>query len=251
MEFRRESHHIKNNTMSKPIRLSIQNPCHEKWENFISTASGGFCQSCNKNVMDFTKKTDLEIIKFLKRKPANSCGRFRPEQLKAYSIPGNYRLSIKPSRMLLRAGFISLLIAFINKPTMAQTPAKPVTEQTPAQKLKASPGGKRFISGIVVDNDSVPMPGVNVVVAGMDIGVVTDANGRFELSEPIKESQRITFSFIGYKTHTVLLTYFDSNYLHIKLDIDTLVLGEPLAGVMGCFVVRKRSLFSRIKGWFN
>ena len=50
--------------MQSSFKLSIQNPCAEKFEDFRPTPAGGFCQSCQKEVIDFTKMTDQELIDY-------------------------------------------------------------------------------------------------------------------------------------------------------------------------------------------
>lgn len=240
--------------MSQPIRLSIPKPCHEKWDDFAPTTTGGFCSSCSKNVIDFTKMTDADIIEFIKTKPTNTCGRFRQGQLKDYTLARTYDLKIKPSRMLLRAGLISLAMAFINKPTTAQTVTQPVkTEQTLSEKLKSA-SGKRIITGIVRDNDSIPMPGVNVVVAGTQNGIVTDAEGRFQVPEPIGDGQALIFSFIGYLTYTHYVGFLKDDYLQVQLNPDTVLSGLVGKVMMGEPMIQeepKRNLFSTIKSWFK
>jgi hypothetical protein len=247
----------KNKHMSQPIRLSIPKPCHEKWDDFAPTSTGGFCSSCSKSVVDFTKMTDAEVIEFIKTKPANACGRFRQGQLKDYTIARTYVLRIKPSGMFLKAGLISLLLAFINKPTSAQTVTQPVkTEQGLAEKLRPSGDGKRMITGIVLDNDSVPMPGVNVVLAGSGVGIVTDADGKFRFPQPLEDGQALIFSFIGYATYTHYVGFLKENYLQVRLNPDLVTVGKMAYVTMGELLTNdvpteKKNLFATIKKWFR
>ena len=71
--------------MSHNFSLNIQTPCSEKFENFQKTESGGFCQSCQKEVIDFTKMTDREIFRFFENQKEKACGRLGQTQLKMYS----------------------------------------------------------------------------------------------------------------------------------------------------------------------
>ena len=243
--------------MSQPIRLSIPTPCHEKWDNFAPTSTGGFCSSCSKNVIDFTKMTDAGIVEFIKSKPANACGRFRQGQLKDYTITRTYDPRIKPSGMFLRAGLISLFLALINKPSSAQTVAQPVkTEQTLAEKLKHATDGARVISGIVLDNDSIPMPGVNIVLAGSAVGTITDAEGKFEFPQPLEDGEALIFSFIGYMTYTHYVGFLKDNYLQVRLNADVVTVGKLAYVTMGEVMIKdadvpKRNMFTAIKSWFR
>ena len=60
--------------------VSIPNPCHEKWEQMSPNQNGKHCQSCAKNVIDFTSFTQEEIEQFLKNNP-HACGRFYKHQI--------------------------------------------------------------------------------------------------------------------------------------------------------------------------
>ncbi|HEX2396257.1 MAG TPA: SusC/RagA family TonB-linked outer membrane protein, partial [Bacteroidales bacterium] len=51
------------------------------------------------------------------------------------------------------------------------------------------------ISGRVVDQDNIPLPGVYVMLKGSTSGSVTDVNGDYSLS--VKEGDVVTFSYLG------------------------------------------------------
>ena len=59
------------------------------------------------------------------------------------------------------------------------------------------------ISGIVVDTDGVPLPGVTVLVKGISLGSATDIEGKFKLSLPSQENVVLVFSFVGMQTKEV------------------------------------------------
>ncbi|WP_276372697.1 hypothetical protein [Chryseolinea sp. H1M3-3] len=44
--------------MKKIIQIAVPKPCHEKWSSFTKTTNGGFCGSCQKEVIDFTSWSD-------------------------------------------------------------------------------------------------------------------------------------------------------------------------------------------------
>ncbi|MDB5280981.1 MAG: hypothetical protein JWO06_56 [Bacteroidota bacterium] len=67
--------------MAKQIRVQIQEPCKENWNEMTPTQQGAFCKSCSKNVIDFSNKTGNEIYNFLSVADDNVCGRFREDQL--------------------------------------------------------------------------------------------------------------------------------------------------------------------------
>jgi hypothetical protein len=69
------------------MNITINEPCHENWDAMIPNQQGAFCKSCQKSVIDFSKKTVAEIKDFF-RKPQEGkvCGRFEQTQLAELSF---------------------------------------------------------------------------------------------------------------------------------------------------------------------
>ena len=245
--------------MKNSIRLSIPNPCAEKWENFTPTSTGGFCSSCYKTVVDFTKMSDAEIIKFMKDKPAHTCGRFRNDQLKEYTELPVY--NIRPSRMLLRAGVISLFLALVGRPSFAHTPVEPVKKEVtvvaPSRSGELTSPATPLVYGIVKDEYGDPIPGVNILLVGTSFGTISDADGKFEFATPLKEGDILQFSFIGYQTEKYRVGAVKEAWLTITMQMDIQLMGEVIvvAGnvdVTEAYTPKKksRSVLSVFKRWF-
>src|SRR5258705_9337478 len=75
--------------MGKKIQLSIADPCHENWDQMTPAEKGRFCDSCQKQVIDFTNMSDSQLAAFFKKPSSGStCGRFFHDQLdRAMDIP--------------------------------------------------------------------------------------------------------------------------------------------------------------------
>ncbi|MDO5105976.1 SusC/RagA family TonB-linked outer membrane protein [Capnocytophaga sp.] len=58
------------------------------------------------------------------------------------------------------------------------------------------------ISGVVTDTNGEPLPGVNIVVKGTSVGVVSDFDGNFEINVPSDKTE-LLFSYIGFKSKTL------------------------------------------------
>ena len=79
--------------------------------------------------------------------------------------------------------------------------------------------------GVVLDDKGFPLVGANVYWAGTTIGVATDLDGQFKL-EPIKETNRLVTSFMGFHndttevtSHSALTIVMVSNLLLEEVDI--------------------------------
>lgn len=62
-------------------KLHIPEPCHVDWNKMTTTQQGRYCQSCCKQVVDFTAMSDAQIIKYLSNTTQKTCGRFNANQL--------------------------------------------------------------------------------------------------------------------------------------------------------------------------
>ena len=68
--------------MRSHVSLTIPQPCHQSWAVMTPAAVGRHCAACEKTVVDFTLKTDAEILAFLAGAVSDhTCGRFAAGQL--------------------------------------------------------------------------------------------------------------------------------------------------------------------------
>jgi hypothetical protein len=78
---------------SKKYQIGIGAPCQEKWEEMLPMGTGRFCDSCSKNVVDFSVMSEKEIVSFFKNKSSHTCGRFTSDQLdKTYIQKPEFKL---------------------------------------------------------------------------------------------------------------------------------------------------------------
>ena len=95
----------------------------------------------------------------------------------------------------------------------------------------------REISGVVTDETSAPLPGVNVTVVQTKKSAVTDVKGHFTIQASTGET--LKFSFVGSQTATITLTADQSN-LKVQLKNDQTALNEVV--VTGYTSERKKDL---------
>jgi hypothetical protein len=72
----------------KKIYIQVPEPCHEDWSKMTKAEKGRYCDSCCKEVVDFSIMTDREILNYLSKPRGKTCGNFLPDQLnRAISEP--------------------------------------------------------------------------------------------------------------------------------------------------------------------
>jgi hypothetical protein len=188
--------------MKNTLSLSVAKPCHERWEQFTPTSQGGYCTSCRKHVTDFTKMSDEEITDFFKNNTTQNCGRFRPDQLRVYTAK-NYSAT-NSGRNLIQAGFLSVLLFFVNKEGHSQSLSKPTpthfAQPEGTTKKDSSVKSGHTIRGTVKDEYNQSIPGVSVYLKGTTVGTATNENGTFEFPQALQAGDVLIFNFIGYET---------------------------------------------------
>lgn len=85
------------------------------------------------------------------------------------------------------------------------------------------------VTGTVQDEEKQPLPGVGVIVAGSMNGVVTDVDGKFAIT--VSKGQELQFSFLGYKTETVVVG--KSNVINVTMQTDEQVLESAIVTALG------------------
>jgi hypothetical protein len=69
--------------------LHIAQPCPESWAAMTPTSAGRHCAACQQTVVDFTLKTDAEIVAHLAQASrADVCGRLRTDQVGRALVAG-------------------------------------------------------------------------------------------------------------------------------------------------------------------
>lgn len=203
--------------MKNQLSLNIQTPCSENFNQFKSTAKGGFCNSCEKEVIDFTKMNSEEIISYFKNKrDTNTCGRFSNKQLKTYSSKP------KQTKKLSFFGGIGLAcLALFSFGTIQAQDTKKQSENSQSKTSKITINKRNIIVKGHVSEASLPMPGVNVILEGTTIGTQTDINGNFEFPKMLKKGDVLVFSILGMDTQKIVINNENSaSNVLLKVDMD-------------------------------
>ncbi|MCF6295746.1 MAG: mucoidy inhibitor MuiA family protein [Flavobacteriaceae bacterium] len=92
----------------------------------------------------------------------------------------------------------------------------------------------KTVSGIVVDESGLPLPGVNVIVKGTTNGTQTGFDGRYSIA--IQSGNELTYSYVGLISETLPI---HSTIMNINMEEDISALDEVIVTAQG--ISRKKS----------
>lgn len=97
-----------------------------------------------------------------------------------------------------------------------------------------------LLTGTVKDQTGTPIPGVNVIIKGSNIGTTTDILGKFELE--VYPKSILTVSFIGFKTEEINVN--NIKILNITLEEESINVNEVVVTAMGIVQEKKKMNFA-------
>lgn len=178
----------------KKIQISIPKPCSEDWSKMTPTERGRFCAMCTKEVVDFTKISDAQLVKYLSQSKNSICGHIRQNQLnrtiEALNEPKS-QIQYRPwfERVLAATVFLFTLgsVKGQSQPSVNEVSQNQVArletqfEQT-ISKPDESTSHEIILRGIVLDSlNNEPLPFAQLVCRSSQVSGATDVNGQFEL----------------------------------------------------------------------
>ncbi len=92
--------------MTEELKLSIPDPCHERWELMQEHDKARLCKTCSRRIIDFTTYSDGELIHFLSQNDGKICGRFRKTQLNRPLL--NPQQPVQAKRNYVLSGILAL-----------------------------------------------------------------------------------------------------------------------------------------------
>ncbi len=99
----------------------------------------------------------------------------------------------------------------------------------------------KTITGTVFDDSNTPAIGVNIVVEGTSTGTSTDFDGNYSIKIP-DGGTALTFSFLGFKTQTIVIG--NQTTINVTLETDTSTLDEVVVVAYG--TQKKETLTSSV-----
>lgn len=226
-------------------KITIPEPCHEKWADMSATERGAFCHNCKKDVIDFTGITTVELNDYLNKNKTLSCGRFTRQQLDAVYIINND----KHTRKWFYKSWVAAIASFLMGVLQPKAEAKNTVPQTEWMD-KSTEGNlvpvvidepvdtnEIVITGKVVNEKGEGLPFVAITFdENVKIGVVTDIDGNFKIKVPddLKNKKlSLTFKSLGFAPLQI-----DFGVVHqSKLSIEVVLKEQILGSFMGIVIM--------------
>lgn len=210
--------------MTNRVHISIPTPYHENWDTMAPADRGRFCMACQKQVIDFTKASDREIVETMQQ-GKNLCGRFRNTQLDRELIVPQKR---KGYSVLAGFTFLSLILPAAQK-VMAQGSPMVITEknnnETNNEYTNIVPTiSSDTIKGTIVDEQKEPLPYVMIKNLTNGKETLSDFDGNFSIEAT--KGDEIEFSIIGYTTQKQKITSENIPLNIVFKERDALLMGD-------------------------
>lgn len=226
--------------MAKKLQLSIQEPCHESWDNMTAAEQGRFCASCQKQVVDFTGMSDAQLAAFFKKTSGDStCGRFYADQLdRSIEIPKKRIPWIKYFFQFALPAFLASAKASsqnslpIKKPEVCIAPSENVLMIGKVSAPLNTETGKQYqkitITGKVTDENKSPVPFASIMVKGSRQGVSADSIGVFTIGIKLLKGGPIVLeaSSVGFKPEEAIITENTGNSNELVIQLKRKVMSE-------------------------
>ena len=238
---------------SRPT-LTIPAPCSESWAAMTPAAQGRHCAACHQVVLDFTRKTDAEILTLL-RGTSRLCGRLRPDQLNRLLVPlptsaPRWQTWLAAAATVLglrEAGALTGQAQQLTQPVGQQPSWRQTAQISQWQPLLETaapdPAAGTLVRGRVTDAQTQdPLPGVTVLVPGSTVGTSTLADGSFALLVPPSQLRgrpallHLVVSSVGYLSQALTIDTSKPETLTIQLGMNPQVLGGL---IVAGYAVRK------------
>lgn len=197
------------------MKLQIDDPCHENWDDMTRQEKGRFCNSCQKLVLDMTHYSDKEIISFFKNKEYDVCGQFRDDQLDRKLIWNTENKPKLLSKGLVAASFAAAMLVPGSLQSSEPVQINTETNSTEEEESPIHPGlhllfdtGLVFIfKGRVLDQDGKPVKGIKVSIKEYE--TITNKKGEYQLSIGVtsKEEMKGDIYFSGDEYLTITEAY--------------------------------------------
>lgn len=195
--------------MKKVIKVSIPEPCHEDWGKMTQTEKGKFCQVCTKEVVDFTKTIDEDIVKYV-LKNDNACGRFSKSQLDrslTLERSAGHKLAPLAASILLP---LTMIASAVTTPKKNTINTSTYTALGIGSMHNAVDRIQITVEGTITDMQGNPLHNVRIAVKETGKTVFTDKKGNYHIVFLDKET--LIFTQEGYEVSQKTFGNYNETY---------------------------------------
>lgn len=248
--------------------LRIPEPCAASWAAMTPASGGRHCAACQKTVVDFTQKTDAELLAYFRLPNAGkTCGRFRAGQLQRPLQPLDPTCGWR--RWLGGLLTVGSLLADASFKAAAQpAPARQAVAPETAEKA-AQPAAHRppvatepislpadtlvELRGVVLDAERCePLPGVAITVKNTSLGTSTNAAGEFSIRlKPTEQPVQLLFRHVGFVSQERPVALQSNTPHQLKIALETQVVGELLVSYSPPWPWHPRAFYQWGKFWLT
>jgi hypothetical protein len=237
------------------MKITIPEPCDQKWSEMQACGSNRFCSKCEKQIIDFTYYSDAALTKVIEENEGRICGKFTKDQLDRELISSYKKHSFFSN---ISARWLGLWL-FLSSPfnsVKAQTPI----EVSPELKTTKVDTNQFFISGTVINQNHEPAQGIKVKLVELGLITRSDFNGKFKFVFVKNASANYSLEFNGTAVSnelegfspddTLRINNVQANTSDIKLEIISKKISEiELKGEITVVVVKSKFSIFRPKTW--
>lgn len=194
--------------MKNSYLLNIQDPCNEKWNTMQPHDRGKFCLQCSKEVIDFTKLDNTEIIQIIEQSKSRICGRMSVSQLdRLIEIPSKKNRS-KLRKVLTAIFLIGSTGSIFASPLVSKANSLNVSKnesnykRIDIKKHIRTDSLKNTLKGQVLTESEEPIPGADIFIKELNVEIETDSNGYFKIILPkdLKENYvTVNIKYLGFQ----------------------------------------------------
>jgi hypothetical protein len=218
--------------------IHIPQPCAESWAAMTPTTAGRHCAACQKTVVDFTEKSDAEIVAYLAKATGETCGRLRSDQQNRPLLPA---LGARPAARW-RAWLALVLAAWGLRASPAAATGAPAAGPPKAAHPPKKAGPKhrlplaapKLLRGTVRASDThEPLAGVAVFLKGENRSATTDTAGNFSLALPARRprmGRALVLHYAGYQSEIIPVGDTPATALQLELQADPAASGATIVG---------------------
>ncbi len=164
--------------------LKIDNPCSQDWNAMDETREGKYCSSCSKNVIDFRRLSDQEVLALIRKADGKLCGNFNPAQLNR--LLTDQTQASGPGLRKILAGLLLVSGPGLSY-GMSPKAAVEITEQRFSNDelhLDKDSSGSVFKGSVVDKETKEVIPFARIKIKNTDVFCRSDVDGNFELNIP-------------------------------------------------------------------